>query len=201
MTAFRIVIAAFVGLWSISALAQVPTPAANNPNGPDQTGQTTGGTNQTQGNSTDPYAQKNANDPNAQKNDPGPCLTPGNRPHPVPILSTTRMPRPNRKLRLSIPVRQSLSRGISSSEPMNPKNIEVQRPRWAWIMCTIPACRIALQPNGTLATATASGIQLTYGLTGTKVYKKDIFSLSFKRISLSLLSGHLPTTVPVTHWH
>ena len=72
-----------------------------------------------------------------------------------------------------------LSRGISASSPMNPKNTRFTPSIGFEFTENSGLTGVATQPNGKLSNDLSSGILLNYTLTGTKVYKKDTFSLMF----------------------
>lgn len=72
-----------------------------------------------------------------------------------------------------------LSRGISASEPMNPKNIRFTPSAGIEYVYNSGLTGVNVQPNGTLSNADASGVLLNYSLTGQRVFLKDIFSLTF----------------------
>lgn len=72
-----------------------------------------------------------------------------------------------------------LSRGISASEPMNPKNTKFKPSVGVEYVYNSGITGVNVQPNGTLSNASASGVQLNYSLVGEKVYRQDIFSLAF----------------------
>jgi len=177
MTVFRILIAAFVGLWQLSALAQSP-PTPTNTTSPDQQGQTVGGTNSgARDNRINPQGQGDANDPNAVKNDSGNMNTTGTPAGPDIADDSNATPEEKASAEYSGPA--VLSRGISASEPMNPKNVRFTPTVGVEYVYNAGLTGVSLQPNGQLSNANSSGVQLTYGLTGTKVYRKDTVSLSF----------------------
>src|ERR1700722_15284312 len=114
MTASRIVIAAFLGLWSICAFGQATPAPAPPPTTPDQQGQASGATNPPQSNAGDANATKNDTGgmPDAEKSPSGPDI--------VDDPNAT----PEQKASAEYSGPAVLSRGISASEPMNPKSVK-----------------------------------------------------------------------------
>jgi len=154
----------------MSAFAQVQPPATNNPNGSDQPGQIPGQT--TQGQATTPT------DPNAPKTSalgtPDNEKSTENGPDIVDDPNAT----PEQKASAQYSGPAVLSRGISSSEPMNPQNTKFTPSIGLDYVYNSGLTGVTLQ-NGTLSNANSSGVQLNYSLVGQKVYKKDIFGLIF----------------------
>jgi hypothetical protein len=72
-----------------------------------------------------------------------------------------------------------LSRGISASEPMNPKTTKFLPTASLGYSYSTGLTGTSVQSNGTLPNVSSSGVTLSYGLTGQKVYKRDTFSLAF----------------------
>jgi hypothetical protein len=71
-----------------------------------------------------------------------------------------------------------LSRGISASEPMNPKNIRFTPTAGLEYVYNSGITGVVPQ-NGKFSDDASSGVQVSYGLIGEKVYKKDTVSLGF----------------------
>lgn len=169
MTASRIVITAFVGLWSISAFAQ-DTPPGNQAG---QQGQTAPDTN----NNGPAAADQNNGKTNNPNTDPNAVtsIQPPTGPEIVDDPNAT----PEQKASAEYSGPAVLSRGISASEPMNPQNVKFTPSAGVDYVYNSGLSGATLGPNGTLSNASASGVSLNYSLIGTKVFKKDIFSLTF----------------------
>jgi hypothetical protein len=173
MTASRIVIAAFVGLSTFAAFGQVQppatgsqdtttppvAPAAGPVNGPRDSGQTNGNRNNQ---TTDANAQ------NGEK-----PLPPG----PDIIDDPSYTPEQKASAEYSGPA--VLSRGISASQPLNPKNIRFTPNVGVEYVYSSGLTGTAVQSNGSVTDASSSGVQLSYGIVGEKVLKKDTISLGF----------------------
>jgi hypothetical protein len=181
MTASRIVIAAFLGLWPVTALAQVAPPAASDPNSPGQQGQPAAGTNRgviDNRINNDP-GQGKAGEPNAAGNGAGTTGADAQSPPSGPDIIDDPNATPEQKASAEYSGPAVLSRGISASEAMNPKNTKFTPSVGLEFMYTSGLTGVNIQSNGQLSNVNASGVSLTFTLTGSKVYKKDIFNLSF----------------------
>ncbi len=179
MTASRIVIAAFVGLYSVSGFAQVPPGAPPSSNSPDQQGQTAGGAGNHAG------GQANAGDPTAltspatQQNGAQTTGAEGQSPPSGPDIIDDPNATPEQKASAEYSGPAVLSRGISASEPMNPKNTKFRPSAGVEVVYNSGLTGVAVQSNGSLSNANATGVQLNYSLMGQKVYKQDTFGLTF----------------------
>jgi hypothetical protein len=182
MTASRFVIAAFVGFWSISVFAQSQAPAPPVPPSQDQQSQPAGAPGQGQQNQTPGtpgQGQANPPDANAPKTDTGGMPDAEKAPLTGPDIVDDPNATPEQKASAEYSGPAVLSRGISASEPMNPKNTKFLPLVGLEYTNSGGLTGVGIQPNGTLQNASSSGVLLSYGLTGQKVFRKDIFSLSF----------------------
>ena len=187
MTASRIAIAAFVGLCTISAFGQIPPPppGSNDPTAPP--GQTTGSSQR--GKATDNRTDSATGNPT-----PGSAVKPGDKSikpdaangekankedqnGPEILDDTNATPEQKASAEYSGPA--VLSRGISASQPMNPKNVKFTPSVGLEYQVNSGLTGVKLDNNGNIPNSLSQGVQLTYSLTGEKVFRRDIFSLSF----------------------
>ncbi len=191
MLASRIVIAAFAGLCSISAFAQIPAAQTNTTNTTNGTVPQTGATGASPGAPQNTNPRNTAQDtsvPDANRANP----KQGDTTDATANQSTGTNPKsegpeivddpnatPEQKASAEYSGPAVLSRGISASEPMNPKNVKFVPYVGLEFIVNSGLTGVALQPNGQLGNNFSPGAQLSYGITGTKLRKKDMFSLSF----------------------
>jgi hypothetical protein len=195
MTAFRFVIAAFVGFCTVAAYGQTPntapdqsttSPAPNQPTGGPINGARDNGQNSGNPNNQAPAGQVI----NPLSNAPKTPNTPGQNPNsanqntddekgklegPDIVDDSNATPEQRASAEYSGPA--VLSRGISASEPMNPKNTKFTPS--IGLEYTYNSGLSGISNTGSATNASASGMQLTYTLKGEKVYQRDIFSLAF----------------------
>jgi len=191
MTASRIVIAAFVGLCGVAAFGQNPPaatgttdPTATTPNGR-PTGAPVNGArdprqapgarnNQVGGKTTRDLNGDGKDAKDTKENTDENELTPREGPDIIDDPNAT----PEQKASAEYSGPAVLSRGIAASVPMNPKNTKFTPSIGLEYVVNSGLTGVVLQ-DGKLADKLSSGIMLTYGLTGEKVFKRDTFSLAF----------------------
>ncbi len=174
-------VTAFAGLCAIAAFGQIPPPApgTNPTNNPPPQGQP-GGVNkgprdasQNTGNQNNQAGDKTTNPDGTQTTgDKG--QTPPQGPEIVDDSDAT----PEQKASAEYSGPAILSRGISASAPMNPKNIKFTPSVGLEYIVNSGLTGIATQ-GGAISNNYSQGIQLSYGLIGERVYKSDMYSLTF----------------------
>jgi hypothetical protein len=198
MTASRIAIPAFFGLWTALCYGQIPPtpPGGTGPTMPAPQGQNTGSATkgQTQGNRNTPAGAASNQDDGAQSNsDPtkGPIKNGANTDASAngnqkgdgtdagPEILDDSNATPEEKASAEYSGPAVLSRGISASEPMNPKNVKFTPTLGVNYVVNSGLTGVTVQSDGKLQDALSQGVQVTYGLVGEKVLKRDVFSLTF----------------------
>jgi hypothetical protein len=194
MTAFRFVIAAFAGFCTLAAYAQTPTttpdqsttsPAPNQPTGGPINGARNNGQNPSNPDNQAPGGQVVNPLSNAPKTPNAPGQNPtganqntdenaGKLEGPDIVDDSNATPEQRASAEYSGPA--VLSRGISASEPMNPKTTKFTP--MVGLEYIYDSGLTGISNNGA-SNSSASGMQLTYGLKGEKVYQRDVFSLAF----------------------
>ncbi|HEY3836716.1 MAG TPA: hypothetical protein VGL72_09095 [Bryobacteraceae bacterium] len=200
MTAFRFVIPAFVGICTAAAYGQAPAttpdqtpsnPAQNQPaggpvNGARNSSQNSGNRNNqaTPGQVINPLsnAPQNPNQPGQNpdqsgQNPNGQGANDNANKNEGPEIMDDPNATPEQKASAEYSGPAVLSRGISASEPLNPKNTRLTPSVGVEYVWDSGLSGISNNGNGT--NASASGVQLTYSLKGEKVYRRDVFSLGF----------------------
>jgi len=188
MTASRIVIAAFVGLCGVAAFGQNPPtatgttdPTATAPNGR-QTGAPVNGARdprQAPGARNNQIGGKNTTDPNGDNKDAKENVDEnGQTPREGPDIIDDPNATPEQKASAEYSGPAVLSRGISASVPMNPKNTKFTPNVGLEYLVNSGLTGVVLQ-NGKVSSSLSSGITLTYGVTGEKVFRRDTVSLAF----------------------
>ena len=197
---------ALVGLCSVPVVAQVPpTPNASDSQGQGAAGSTVDSSKGARDNSKNPpirddSAPSGVNDSNAAPNSanaPGqnaPNTADQNAANPADqntanpadtnaapaggpeIVDDNATPEQKASAEYSGPA--VLSRGITASEPMNPKNTKFTPTLGLDFLVNSGLTGIE-QQNGTLSNTRSAGLQFRYGINGTKVLKKDVISLAF----------------------
>ena len=181
MTASRIAIAAFIGLCTVSAFGQIPQPppastdpAAQIPNPatpakPDKP--------QEPNKPEDKRIGANQPDDTTGKSDKTSKGNEAKGEQEGPEILDDSNATPEQKASAEYSGPAVLSRGISASEPMNPKNVKfTPQVGLEYIVQTgITGLRA---DNGKLQNDLSNGVQLSYGLTGEKVFRHDVFSLN-----------------------
>jgi len=189
MTASRIVIAAFVGMCGVAAFGQNPPTATGTPT--DQTAPTPNGRptgapingardpRQTPGARNNQVGGKTTTDPNGDGKDAKDNTDEnGQPPREGPDIIDDPNATPEQKASAEYSGPAVLSRGISASAPMNPRNTKFTPSIGLEYVLNSGLTGVALQ-DGKLSNKLSSGIMLTYGLTGEKVFKRDTVSLAF----------------------
>jgi hypothetical protein len=177
MSASRLATAAFVWLCTAVAFGQIPVPPTPAPG-------TTGGANGTQG-QTGPANGPRDNRQNTQTGNPNSDTNGAqdqskdqmnpNGPDIVDDANAT----PEQKASAEYSGPAVLSRGISASEPLNPKNIKFTPSVGLEYLYTSGQTGVVVNSNGQIGSSVAQGVQMSYGIAGEKVLKSDTFSLIF----------------------
>lgn len=183
MTAARIafVSAALVGLCVVPGAAQIPAnrPPVNAPKD-QQTPPVAGSKPSTTEDST--TGSKTQSDTNAGENSPD---TQGKTPEEVTPDAAFQQPgvgpdlTAEQKASAEYSGPAVLSRGITASQEMNAKNMKITPQVGFEGVVNTGITGATLDANGKIPDQWAPGMQLTYGLAGTKLLKKDSLTLSF----------------------
>ena len=182
MSASRLIFITFLGLCSVAAFGQTPVPAP----GTDQKEPAQPSTAPNRG--ARDSSQRTGNNPNQteeQGANPNGAATadtaqPQRRTSDIPdIINDDPNTTPEEKASAEYSGPAVLSRGISASAPMNPKNLRFTPNLGLEYIYSSGLTGITIQNNGKPPDQTSSGLSLNYGLKGEKVYKSDIFSLNF----------------------
>jgi hypothetical protein len=184
MTASRIVFAAFVWLGGATAFAQIPVPT-NTTNGPDQQAPSSGTNDATRDDGAAKGNQAGVKpDPNKPNNTLSSPKTTMSRKTATddqkeksdePEIGDDSNLTPEQKASVEYAGPAVLSRGITASQPMNPKNLRFTPQVTLDFTETSGLNGINLSnPSGL-----QSGVNLSYGVVGAKVLKKDTISLTY----------------------
>jgi hypothetical protein len=185
MFASRIIFTVFVGLATFGAFGQTPpTPATTDPTqgqaagGQNPGGQEPKGANQGLRNNQRTSATQ-AGTPNGDATD-ATQTTEAKKPGPMdgPEIVDDPNATPEQRASAEYSGPAVLSRGISASEPLNPKNVKFTPSVGVEYIYNSGLTGTTVK-NGRLLDANSSGVQLSYGITGEKVFKRDTFSLGF----------------------